>query len=96
MVKNLCRRAIQQKAKIRGGAFISLIGSIYKILAKVLVNQLRLVLSYVITLEQGAFVDGRYILDSIFIAHKCINSGHCSKRPGLVCKLDFEQAYNID
>lgn len=52
---------------------ISLIGSLYKILAKVLVNRLRKVLPEVISDKQAAFVDGRQILDS-FVAHECVDS----------------------
>lgn len=38
---------------------ISLIGSTFKTLAKVLANRLRGVLRYVISLDHAAFVDGR-------------------------------------
>ena len=53
---------------------ISLIGSLYKILANVLANRLRKVLPEVISTKQGAFVDGQQILHSVLIAHECSNS----------------------
>lgn len=74
---------------------ISLIGSLYKILAKVLANRLRKVLPEIISEIQGAFVDGRQILDSIIVAHKCVDSRNRQHRPGLICKSDFEKAYDM-
>lgn len=54
---------------------ISLIGSLYKILANVLANRLRKVLlEVIISSKQGALVDGRQILLSVLIAHECSNS----------------------
>lgn len=44
---------------------------------------------------QGAFVDGHQILDSVVIAHECIDSIYRQKHPRLICKLDFEKAYDI-
>lgn len=44
---------------------ISLIGSLYKILAKVLAKRLRKVLPDIISDNQGAFVDGRQILNGV-------------------------------
>lgn len=46
---------------------ISLIGSLYKILAKVLTNWLCGILLEIISKNQGAFVDDRQILDSVLI-----------------------------
>lgn len=82
-------------ASIKDFRHISLIGSLYKILAKVLDNWLRKVLPEIISEIQGAFVDGRQILDSVVIAHECIGSRNLQKCLGLVCKLDFEKAYDM-
>ncbi len=54
---------------IRDFRHISLIGSIYKLLAKVLANRLKLVLDNVISESQNSFVGGRQMLDSVLIAN---------------------------
>jgi hypothetical protein len=37
---------------------------------------------------------GRYILESIVIAHELVHSIHKSKDPGFILKLDYEKAYD--
>lgn len=82
-------------ASIKDFRHISLIGSLYKILAKVLDNLLRKVLPEIISEIQGGFVDGHQILDSVVIEHECVGSRNRQKCLGLVCKLDFEKAYHM-
>lgn len=74
---------------------ISLIGSIYKILSKVLPNRLTKMLPDVISDNQSAFVNGRQILDSVVAAHELSDSRHKQNRPGVLCKLDFEKACDM-
>ena len=52
---------------------ISLRNTLYKILAKILVNRLRPILQRIIHLAQSAFVPNRTIHDNILIAHEIIN-----------------------
>lgn len=73
---------------------ISLVTSLYKIIAKVLSLRLREVLSETITEAQGAFVKGRQILDAVLIANELVEDYKKRKKEGVVFKLDFEKAYD--
>ncbi|RVX08241.1 Transposon TX1 uncharacterized 149 kDa protein [Vitis vinifera] len=73
---------------------ISLITSLYKIIAKVLLGRLRGVLHETIHSTQGAFVQGRQILDAVLIANEIVDERRRSGEEGVVFKIDFEKAYD--
>ncbi|GAU42656.1 hypothetical protein TSUD_398610 [Trifolium subterraneum] len=73
---------------------ISLVGSLYKILAKVLANRLRLVIGSVISEAQTSFVKDKQILDGILIANEVVDEARKSKKELLLFKVDFEKAYD--
>ncbi|RVW16109.1 Transposon TX1 uncharacterized 149 kDa protein [Vitis vinifera] len=73
---------------------ISLITSLYKIIAKVLSGRLRGVLHVTIHYTQGAFVQGRQILDAVLIANEIVDERRRSREEGVVFKIDFEKAYD--
>ena len=83
-----------QTSRISNYRPINLVTSLYKIIAKVLLGQLRKVLQDTIFLTQGAFVEGRQILDAILIANELVDEKRRSREEGLVFKIDFEKAYD--
>ncbi|RVW27605.1 Transposon TX1 uncharacterized 149 kDa protein [Vitis vinifera] len=73
---------------------ISLVRSVYKLLAKVLANRLKSVMGEVISDSQHAFVHGRQILDAILIANEALDSRLKGNNPGLLLKMDIEKAFD--
>ena len=74
---------------MRGFKPISLMNSMYKILAKVLANRLKMIMNSVIGDNQMAFVKNRQIMDSFVVAKEIIHSWRKDKVDGLLVKLDF-------
>ena len=82
---------------LRDFRLISLVGSLYKWLAKVLANRLKKVVGKVVSKAQGVFVEGRQIIDAVLIANEAIDSILKNNENGIMCKLDIEKAYdNVD
>ncbi|RVW80536.1 hypothetical protein CK203_051259 [Vitis vinifera] len=73
---------------------ISLVISLYKIIAKVLSGHLCKVLQDTIYLTQGAFVEGRQILDTVLIANEVVDEKRRFREEGVVFKIDFEKVYD--
>ena len=73
---------------------IGLVGSLYKILSKVLANRIKRVMGLIISQSQNVFVEGRQILDAALIANEVVDSVLRRKEKGLMCKLDIEKAYD--
>ncbi|GJX57282.1 RNA-directed DNA polymerase, eukaryota, reverse transcriptase zinc-binding domain protein [Tanacetum coccineum] len=73
---------------------ISLIGSIYKIIAKLLANRLVGVLGEIINEVQSAFIVDRQILDGPFILNELLQWCKSKKKQSLIFKVDFEKAFD--
>ncbi|GKF66783.1 RNA-directed DNA polymerase, eukaryota, reverse transcriptase zinc-binding domain protein [Tanacetum coccineum] len=73
---------------------ISLIGSIYKIIAKILSNRLVMVLGDIVSEVQSAFIAGRQILDGPFILSEVLQWCKSKKKQSLIFKVDFEKAFD--
>jgi len=73
---------------------ISLVGSVYKILAKVLASRLRAAVDKVVSPSQHAFVHGRRIMNASLIANEHIDYYPRTNHSEILCKLDIEKAYD--
>jgi hypothetical protein len=59
----------------------------------VLANRFGRVSQRLISANQSAFIKGRYILESVVVAHEIVHSIHKSKEPGVILKLDYKKTY---
>ncbi|XP_026378053.1 uncharacterized protein LOC113272434 [Papaver somniferum] len=73
---------------------ISLVHGAYKILSKLLAERFKVSLPSVISQHQTTFIKKRQILDGVLIANELIDSRTRSGKPGLLCKVDFEKAFD--
>ncbi|GJU17987.1 RNA-directed DNA polymerase, eukaryota [Tanacetum coccineum] len=73
---------------------ISLIGSLYKIITKILANRLVSVLGDLVNEVQSAFIENRQILDGPFILNELIHWCKAKKNQTMIFKVDFEKAFD--
>jgi Reverse transcriptase (RNA-dependent DNA polymerase) len=74
---------------------IGLLNCSYKIFSKVLANRLQIALESIIGEAQCAFLNNRYILDSVITAHEILHHVHTSKESCLLFKVDFQKAFDF-
>jgi len=74
---------------------ISLLGSIYKILAKVLAGRLSKVMNSFISKSQSTFLKGRHLVDGVLIVNEVVELAKLRNRECLILKVDFEKAYDL-
>nr|GEX20911.1 RNA-directed DNA polymerase, eukaryota, reverse transcriptase zinc-binding domain protein [Tanacetum cinerariifolium] len=85
---------IQDAKFVKDFQHISLIGSVYKIIAKILANRLCVVLPYLISDVQSDFVANRQILDGPFVLNELLSWCKFKKLNGMIFKVDFEKAFD--
>jgi hypothetical protein len=70
---------------------ISLLGCLYKLIAKVLTKRLARVIDSVISSNQSAFIKGRNLVDGVVVVNEIVD---WAKKECLIFKVDFEKAYD--
>jgi len=73
---------------------ISLLNCSFKLFSKLLTIRLGKVAQRLVATNQSAFITGRYILESVVVAHEVVHSLHKIGEKGVILKLDYEKAYN--
>jgi len=73
---------------------ISLLGCLYKLLAKVLARRLAGVMNSIISSSQSAFLKGRNLVDRVLVVNELVDYAKRAKRECLIFKVDFEKTYD--
>nr|GFA76133.1 RNA-directed DNA polymerase, eukaryota [Tanacetum cinerariifolium] len=73
---------------------ISLIGSLYKVVIKILASRLSMIISDLISDVQSAFIPTRQILDGPFIINEVLARCKVKKQQAMLFKVDFAKAYD--
>ncbi|KAF3777763.1 Transposon TX1 uncharacterized protein [Nymphaea thermarum] len=73
---------------------ISILGTPYKIIAKLLSLRLAPVMPSIINPFQVAFVKGRRLQDAVVLANKVVHSLYCLRLPSFILKLDISKAFD--
>jgi len=84
----------ERSLKLKDFRPIILVTSLYKIMAKVLANRLKGVLSGTISSSQSAFIEGRQILDAVLVANEVVDDYKRRRLEGVLFKVDFEKTYD--
>ena len=66
----------------------------YKVIAKLLANRLRSVISGIIDERQSAFIKDRHILHGVLILNEVVEEALKRKKPVMVFKVDFKKTYD--
>ena len=84
----------EDRSRIQNFRPISLLNTMYKLVAKVYANRMKPLLHHWIIPSQTGFVPNRCILDNIFLAFESIEWALESKQEISMLLLDFEKAYD--
>jgi hypothetical protein len=90
---------VENPSEMKNFRLISLLNYSFNIFSKLLTLRLEKVCKRLVGREQSVFIRGRYILESVMVAHEVVHSIHKSKDPRVILKLDYKKTYdkvNID
>ncbi|KAF3788292.1 Transposon TX1 uncharacterized protein [Nymphaea thermarum] len=73
---------------------ISILGTPYKIIAKLLSLRLAPVMPSIISPFQVAFIKGRRLQDAVVLANEVVHSLYCLRLPSFILKLDISKAFD--
>jgi hypothetical protein len=82
------------KSNLKNWRPITLLNTVYKILAKAMARKLQPMLDNLIHPNQIGFIKGRSIIDNVFLAFEMMEWVVESNQPMVMMLLDFEKAYN--
>ena len=85
---------IQDPQNINEYIPISLIGCIYKAVAKILTRRHKKVMATIIDERQSAFIEGRHLLHNMVIANEAFDEAKRGRKSCLVFKVSNEKAYD--
>jgi len=74
---------------------ISLLGSLYKLVAKVFVGRLAKAMDRLISANQSTYIKVRQLVDGVGAVNEIIDLSRKSKKECLIFKVDFEKAYDL-
>ncbi|KAF3783496.1 Transposon TX1 uncharacterized protein [Nymphaea thermarum] len=73
---------------------ISILGTPYKIIAKLLSLRLAPVMPSIINPFQVAFIKGRRLQDAVVLANEVVHSFYCLRLPSFILKLDISKTFD--
>ncbi len=84
----------EDRSKLSNWRLITLLGSMYKVLAKMLAGRLQGFLPHIIRPNQTGFVEGRSILDNTFLAQEALEWAEESNQDLVLLLLDFDKTFD--
>jgi hypothetical protein len=73
---------------------ISLLNYSFKIFSKVITIRLERICQQLVAKEQSLFIRGRFILESVVVAHEVVHAIHKNNESGILLKLEYEKGYD--
>ncbi|CAI5479335.1 unnamed protein product [Closterium sp. Yama58-4] len=83
-----------EETDVRNYRPITLLTSVYKILAKVMATRMKVVLDHVISKEQFGFLPGRRLTDAVSLVTDLIETAKNEGNDWYLLLIDFEKAYD--